>query len=72
VTTASGIAPEHHERIFQMFQRLDPGAAVAGTGIGLATCRKIIGRHGGRLWVESALGQGATFRFTLPRKDATP
>ncbi len=60
-----GIEPEWHERIFQPMQRRH-GLNVAGSGIGLATCKKIVTRAGGRIWVESAPGQGATFFFTLP------
>ena len=60
-----GIDPQYQVQIFQLFKRLH-GHQYPGAGIGLATCKRLVERYGGRIWVESEAGQGATFFFTLP------
>ena len=66
-----GIAPEHTQRIFQIFQRLHSTGEYTGTGIGLAICRRIVDRHDGDIWAQSEDGTGASFYFTLPTERAT-
>jgi light-regulated signal transduction histidine kinase (bacteriophytochrome) len=63
-----GIDPQFSERIFVAFQRLHSREKYPGTGIGLAICNKIVDRHGGKIWIESELGKGSTFYFTMPKR----
>jgi PAS domain S-box-containing protein len=65
-----GVPPDQAEEIFAMFARLHGSADVAGSGIGLAVCRKVVERHGGEIWVEPRVGGGSVFRFSLPRAPA--
>jgi signal transduction histidine kinase len=67
-----GIEPEHRERVFQVFQRLNPREQYPGTGIGLAICRKIVEQHLGRIWIGASMGPGSVFHFTLPKAENAP
>jgi two-component system sensor histidine kinase ChiS len=67
-----GLAPEDHERIFDEFQQTDAGVEQReGTGLGLALSKRLVELHGGRIWVDSEVGRGSTFVFTLPVEAAS-
>jgi len=66
-----GIDPKNSDKIFTAFRRLHGKSEFPGTGIGLAICNRIIVRHGGRIWVESEVGKGSKFSFTLPKQGIT-
>lgn len=66
-----GIEPKYHDRVFAIFQRLHSGDKYPGTGIGLAVCKKIIERHGGKIWLNSEIGKGTTVSFTVPSRKSS-
>ena len=65
-----GIAPAYQNQVFGLFKRLHSASEYSGTGIGLAICKKLVERYGGRIWVKSEAGKGATFFFSVPERRA--
>ncbi|MBT4907078.1 MAG: PAS domain S-box protein [Rhodospirillaceae bacterium] len=61
-----GLDPKHHERVFEVFKTLHPRGQFDGNGVGLSICKKVVERHGGEIWIDSVLGNGTSFWFTLP------
>jgi PAS domain S-box-containing protein len=66
-----GVSGENAERVFSIFERLPGGGTTPGAGVGLALCKRIVERHGGRIWIDPSTGNGSTFRFTLPALEET-
>jgi len=68
--TGIGIAPEDQEKVFEEFRQVGAAAKkIEGTGLGLTLCRKFVELHGGKIWVESELGAGSTFTFSIPLRE---
>jgi len=62
-----GIDPQDHQKVFELFQRVQPGSSVEGSGVGLTIVKKIVENHRGQVWLDSALGRGTTVYFTIPK-----
>ncbi|OYY96949.1 MAG: hypothetical protein B7Y42_08560 [Polaromonas sp. 28-63-22] len=61
-----GIEEKHHDKVFEVFKRLHTQKEYSGTGIGLSVCRRVVERHGGKIWITSVVGEGSTFKFSIP------